>query len=101
MAAEADSDYVIVGSGAGGGTLAARLAEAGMRVVLLEAGGDGRSAGGARLPADYDIPAFHPFAAEQPAMSWSFFVRHYGDEAQQRRDSNYVAEHGGVVYPRA
>jgi choline dehydrogenase-like flavoprotein len=26
-------DYVIVGSGAGGGTLAARLAEAGMRVL--------------------------------------------------------------------
>ena len=36
-------DYVIVGSGAGGGTLAARLAEAGMRVFLLEAGGDPRA----------------------------------------------------------
>ena len=33
-------DYVIVGSGAGGGTLAARLVEAGMRVFLIEAGGD-------------------------------------------------------------
>ncbi|MEM9462748.1 MAG: NAD(P)-binding protein, partial [Myxococcota bacterium] len=32
-------DYVVVGSGAGGGTLAARLAEEGMRVLLLEAGG--------------------------------------------------------------
>jgi choline dehydrogenase-like flavoprotein len=28
-------DYIIVGSGAGGGTLAARLAEAGRRVLLL------------------------------------------------------------------
>ena len=33
-------DYVIVGSGAGGGTLAARLAESGYRAMLLEAGGD-------------------------------------------------------------
>ena len=49
----------IVGSGAGGGTLAARLAEAGMRVVVLEAGGDPRATA-PRLPEDYDVPAFHP-----------------------------------------
>jgi len=36
----ADFDYVIIGSGAGGGPLAANLARSGRTVALLEAGGD-------------------------------------------------------------
>ncbi|MGJ7509971.1 GMC family oxidoreductase [Variovorax sp. GT1P44] len=99
VAEPTDWDYVIVGSGAGGGTLAARLAEAGMRVFLLEAGGDPRTSA-ARLPDDYDVPAFHAFACENPAMSWNFRVHHYADEGQQARDWKYeVGE--GVLYPRA
>jgi choline dehydrogenase-like flavoprotein len=39
-ASEEAYDYVIVGAGAGGGTLAARLTEAGMNVFLIEAGRD-------------------------------------------------------------
>jgi choline dehydrogenase-like flavoprotein len=36
-------DYIIVGSGAGVGRFSARLAENGMRVLLLEAAADGRA----------------------------------------------------------
>ena len=39
-------DYIVVDSGAGGGPLAARLAEAGRSVLLLEAGGDPRQLSG-------------------------------------------------------
>ena len=94
-------DYVIVGSGAGGGTLAARLAEAGMRVFLLEAGGDPCTAQGPRLPDDYEVPGFHAFACENDAMSWNFRVRHYANEARQARDPKYDAARQGVLYPRA
>ena len=33
----------------------------------------------ARMPDDYDVPAFHAFACENPAMSWDFHVRHYAE----------------------
>lgn len=100
-------EYIVVGSGAGGGPLAANLAEAGHKVLLLEAGGDPLQLTDTRLPEDYNVPAFHAFASENEAMKWDFFVRHYADDARQRRDEKkYVAFlHGkredGILYPRA
>ena len=108
-------EYVVVGSGAGGGTLAARLAEAGRTVLLLEAGGDPRRLSGQRRrSARHQPPARRlrrarrstRFASENDAMSWDFFVRHYADEAMQAKDPKYVRSYrgkpvDGVLYPRA
>jgi choline dehydrogenase-like flavoprotein len=109
-----DAEFIVIGSGAGGGTVAARLAEDGFTVLLLEAGGDPREIAGSNprhpgrnsLPDDYDVPAFHPFATENDGMAWDFFVRHYDDEARCRRDPKYRETWknepvNGIWYPRA
>ncbi len=109
MSEETDYEYIVVGSGAGGGTVAARLAEKGHSVILLEAGGDPLTLEGGdpnnpdsnRMPEDYKVPVFHGLSTENKAMSWEFFVRHYADLAQQKKDSKFVAEKDGVFYPRA
>lgn len=86
-------DFIIIGSGAGGGPLAANLAESGFRVLLLEAGSDHRC-------PYYDVPIMQAHASQDAKLRWDFFVRHYQDDAQQRRDSKFVADKGGVLYPR-
>ena len=89
-------DFIVVGSGAGGGPLAANLALRGYEVLLLEAGEDRGDT------LTYQVPALHPQAAEDPAMRWDYFVKHYEPGAEPAgQDSKFVASRGGILYPRA
>jgi choline dehydrogenase len=52
------------------------------------------------------VPVFHAFASENEGMKWDFFVRHYDNDEQQRRDPKYREDWDGqrvdgVLYPRA
>ena len=99
---EDEYDYIVVGSGAGGGPVAVNLAKAGFRVLIIEAGGDDE-------PPEYKVPAFHALATEHNNLAWKFYVLHYGDKGRQRRDKrnflhNQEVDHAlrtGVFYPRA
>jgi choline dehydrogenase len=104
-AAEPDNvyDYIVVGGGAGGGPLAARLVEEGYKVAVLEAGLD--PAGSVAQGIDpntgliYQVPALAAVSAEHPLLSWDFYVKHYTDPARQARDSKFVPGKG-ILYPR-
>lgn len=85
-------EYVVVGSGAGGGPLAARLALAGHKTLLLEAGDDqGEN-------YNYTIPAYSARSSEDEKLAWNFFVNHYSDEERQARDwkTSYDTPDGGL-----
>ncbi|KAH8596917.1 putative choline dehydrogenase [Bisporella sp. PMI_857] len=104
-------EYIVIGSGPGGGPLAANLARAGHSVLLLEAGGDNGEALTERMPALATINA------EGSDASWEFFVSHFQNETQAKRDNKFTyllsngsyyvgidppadAEPLGIYYPR-
>lgn len=69
-------DYVVVGSGPGGGVLASNLARANYTVLLIEAG-DTSTVGssGGQYP---------------PQITWDFFVKHYSDDKKNKMNNHVV-----------
>ncbi|KUI58090.1 Oxygen-dependent choline dehydrogenase [Cytospora mali] len=106
-------DYVVVGSGPGGGPTAANLAVAGYKVLLIDAGGDQGD--------NYfeSIPVLFPRATDDlPETKWNYFVTRSSDPAVQAQDAitSYRLPNGsiytgldppsdaaaiGTLYPRA
>ncbi|KAJ5747012.1 uncharacterized protein N7511_008708 [Penicillium nucicola] len=105
-------DYVVVGSGPGGGPLAARLAIAGFKVLLLDAGDDQGNA------TRQIVPALQLQSTEYEPMRWDYFVNHYSNMSRQEEDTKMTyrtpggdlhvgpnapdgSEPLGIMYPRA
>jgi choline dehydrogenase len=99
--------YIIVESGPGGG--GAPLA--GYSVLLIDAGEDHGT------NRQVKVPALQSFASEYNPIRWDYFVNHYANETQAKRDSKmtYLTPDGdyysglyppegsqmvGVSYPR-
>jgi choline dehydrogenase len=70
-------DYIVVGSGPGGGLVASNLALAGHSVLLLEAGADASDD-----PATSVNALSYP---QNPNYQWSFFVKHHADADVEAR----------------
>lgn len=106
-------DYIVVGTGPGGGPTAANLAVAGYKVLLIDAGGDEGDEIFERAPA-----LFPRATDEFPATQWNYFATRSSDPATQAKDAitSYQLPNGsiytgldppedataiGTLYPRA
>jgi choline dehydrogenase len=105
-------EYIVVGSGAGGGPLACRLAMAGHRTLLVEAGNDQNG------NINISVPAYQAVVTQDPKLRWDIFVNHYQDQERAKRDPKFTYDTGayqyhvgdnppdgasplGILYPRA
>ena len=105
-------DYIVVGSGPGGGPLAANLARAGLSVLLLDAGDDQSN-----NPNISNLFSFNEATNDEKTV-WDFWTKHSEDPARELKydhltwrkpDGDFYVGHNppngskqlGVWYPRA
>ena len=105
-------DFIIVGAGAGGAPLAARLAERGYTVLVTEMGPKQPPKPTDAVVENTEVPLLHPEVTEDPRHALRFFVKHFDTDPTGSHDpkqyvppQNSTAIHPedehGIFYPRA
>jgi choline dehydrogenase len=68
-------DYIVIGSGPGGGTVASNLARSNHTVLLLDAG-------------DLSTPSPTSYDQYPSSLTWDFFVKHYASPEKQLKNNH-------------
>ena len=99
-------DFIVVGAGAAGCPLAARLAERGYVVLVVEMGPERPLVPAGSAAESTEVPLLHPEASEDPRHLLKYFVKHFDADPGGSRDWKIHNREGqgddaGIFYPRA
>ncbi len=87
-------EYIVIGTGAGGGPVAANLARAGKRVLVLEAGGTGKNP-----TSEFKYSVVGGNARLDPELGWIYWVNSRKSELA-RTEQHFYVPGKGLYYPR-
>src|SRR2546423_11490971 len=79
-------DFIVVGAGAGGAPLAARLAERGYVVLVTEMGPKQPAKPQGSVTENTEVPLLHPEVTEDSRHSLRFFVQHFNTDPADSLD---------------
>jgi choline dehydrogenase len=100
-------DFIVVGAGAGGAPLAARLVERGYTVLVVEMGPEKPPKPEGAVVENTEVPLLHTETTEDERHSLRFFVKHFDDDPdgsldpKVHRPENARRDEKGIFYPRA
>jgi choline dehydrogenase len=104
-------DFIVVGAGAGGAPLAARLVERGYTVLVVEMGPEKPNPSAGARVENTDVPLLHTETTEDERHLLRFFVQHFNHDPagsldpKVRRPPDVPADapedEQGIFYPRA
>jgi choline dehydrogenase len=104
---ETPFDFIVVGAGAGGAPLAARLVERGYTVLVVEMGPEKAPTPPGAVVENTTVPLLHTETTEDKRLSLEFFVKHFDEDPDRsldwkvHRPSDSRRDMAGIFYPRA